>query len=86
MPTFVSITDHLCTSQTFHIIPKASDIILPFELIVWLLDFSDEWTSFQKRVDGDASKTFCPPMCNTKAKGIANNDPVGAESALLTGN
>ncbi|CCD63635.3 Receptor-type guanylate cyclase gcy-11 [Caenorhabditis elegans] len=38
-------------------------------------DFSDEWTSFQKRVDGDASKTFCPPMCNTKAKGIANNDP-----------
>ncbi|EGT44749.1 hypothetical protein CAEBREN_05486 [Caenorhabditis brenneri] len=38
-------------------------------------DFSDEWMNFQKRVDNDAGKQFCPPICNTEEEGIANNDP-----------
>ncbi|EFO97284.1 CRE-GCY-11 protein [Caenorhabditis remanei] len=38
-------------------------------------NFSDEWTNFQKRVDKDAAKSFCPPICDTEADGIANNDP-----------
>ncbi|CAO4383407.1 unnamed protein product [Caenorhabditis nigoni] len=38
-------------------------------------NFSDEWTKFQTRVDEDAGKSFCPPICDTKLKGIKNNDP-----------
>uniref|UniRef100_A0A1I7U042 guanylate cyclase n=1 Tax=Caenorhabditis tropicalis TaxID=1561998 RepID=A0A1I7U042_9PELO len=38
-------------------------------------DFSDEWTKFQKRVEGDAGRSFCPPVCDTELEGIENNDP-----------
>ncbi|CAI5455329.1 unnamed protein product [Caenorhabditis angaria] len=37
-------------------------------------DYSDEWTAFRNRVDKNADVTYCPPMCDTQAEGIANND------------
>uniref|UniRef100_A0A8R1IBI0 Receptor ligand binding region domain-containing protein n=1 Tax=Caenorhabditis japonica TaxID=281687 RepID=A0A8R1IBI0_CAEJA len=38
-------------------------------------DFSDEWVKFQTRVNNDATKTFCPPLCETESENIAQNDP-----------
>ncbi|CAB3400613.1 unnamed protein product [Caenorhabditis bovis] len=43
-------------------------------------NYSDEWLGFQDRVNNDAHKTFCPPLCETKAEAIAENSPFDPHS------